>query len=858
MWRAFRFACASTDEGQALESGSSTTSRLYHVPSNALPYGRNLKAMRYLLLLLAAAGPAWTQCRVRDPGTGRSQLQVELALTKGRLVAVRKPNGGLELPQAARTPQFKESTEFTTGMLDDAAKAAITAQLLDWLDPVLTKMEPFYRYFLTDDQRALDDQSQFTEQTSVVRALTANSLDTVSAFSTWLQTVRPGVDFGQTAEQQLQHLPNLGLDTETPMLHADFSADSGAAIGCFNVDDLVDPSTLTTGANALVVQFLPDPPSRQSLLTKEEVVRWITSELKSTKGFWVQNEIQTHFLNLYADIGLQPAVFASPLQKRPRYIHILESARVRTIMFPLSFNLRSPPADPRGAGSTAPPDVNLAMEKIVYTILPTEEFRRFQTSQVIFPPPPREGASQMVGPTLSMSAVTGVSSDSDLPLLDLLILGDTQANLQPLGYTLSVSQDSSGDGASAEVNPFVDFVVTVQGQAPAPPGANTPAPPAPRARMAGTAEPGSGKTGALKSSNPAAITPPPMIQPTFGLQYRPGQGVRVLGAAQFVNLHLLSPNGSVSWQGGTDTTHPLGALNINDDYLFFDALGRRRLSFNAQANSDVVSKRQLAGQEVDQRTTGATAHTELDLFRDLRGYLLRWTAEAQYQVVSLERSGSNEGLGQKHLTTVDTGLLFGYASEASALPVRIQLEPHFKYDLGLANAEPVWRQFLLLGNWHQRLSDSQILSLEVAGRAISVSRGTPIFELPALGGADTVRGFRQDSALGHKLWSLQPEFWAPAPTTVTPKDDDKIRQFLRKNIRLAAFMDVGGIYDTTLPTFGGASLAAQKGIRIGPGAGLRFLRGSIALKLDWAYGLGGGPNGGGHGRFYIGVSKYGF
>ncbi len=719
-------------------------------------------------------------------------------------------------------------------------------------------MEPFYRYFLTDDQKALDDKGQFTEQAAVVRALTANSHDTVSAFSAWLQTVRPGVDFGQTAEQQVQHLPNLGLDTETPMLHADFSPDSGAAIGCFNVDDLVDPLTLTTGPNALVVQFLPDPPSRKTLLTKEDVVRWIASELKSTKGFWVQNEIQTHFLNLYADIGLQPAVFASPLQKRPRYIHILESARVRTIMFPLSFNPQFPPASPRSAGSTAPSDVNLAMEKIVYAILPNEEFRRFQTSQVIFPPRPRQGASQLVGPTLSISAVTGVSSDSELPLLDLLILGDAQANLQPLGYTLSVSEDSGGDGASAEVNPFVDFVITVQGQAPVPPGSNTPVPPAPGAKMAGAAEQGPGKTGAPKSSNPAAITPPPMIQPAFGLQYRPGQGVRVLGAAQLVNLHLLSPNASVSLQGGADTTHPLGTLSMNDDYLFFDALGRRRLSFNVQANSDVVSKRQLASQEVDQRTTGATAHTELDVFRDLRGYLLRWTAEAQYQVVSLERSGSSQGLGQNHLTTVDTGLLFGYASEASALPVRIQLEPHFKYDPGLAAAEPVWRQFLLLGNWHQRLSDSQILSLEVAGAATSASRHTPIFELPSLGGADTVRGFRQDSALGHKLWSLQPEFWAPVPSTVTPKDDDKVRRFLRKNIRLAAFMDVGGIYDMTLPAFGGASVAAQTGIRIGPGAGLRFLQGSVALKLDWAYGLGGGPDGGGHGRFYIGVSKYGF
>ena len=172
---------------------------------------------------------------------------------------------------------------------------------------------------------------------------------------------------------------------------------------------------------------------------------------------------------------------------------------------------------------------------------------------------------------------------------------------------------------------------------------------------------------------------------------------------------------------------------------------------------------------------------------------------------------------------------------------------------------PAWHEFQVLGSWHQRLSDSNILSLDVTGSMAATSRQTPIFLLPSLGGADTVRGFRQDAALGRKLWAVQTEFWAPVPTTVTPRDGDSVREFLRKNIRLAAFVDFGGIYDTSLPVFGGMAFPPlSAGLRAGPGVGLRFLQGPIALKLDWAYGLGGGPNGGGHGQFYIGVSKYGF
>ena len=83
---------------------------------------------------------------------------------------------------------------------------------------------------------------------------------------------------------------------------------------------------------------------------------------------------------------------------------------------------------------------------------------------------------------------------------------------------------------------------------------------------------------------------------------------------------------------------------------------------------------------------------------------------------------------------------------------------------------------------------------------------------------------------------------------------------MKKNVRLAGFFDIGGVSDTkvtSLPGLASANKASIQGLREGPGLGIRFIQGLIALKFDWAYGFGQGAFGSGHGRFYIGVSTNG-
>ena len=124
-----------------------------------------------------------------------------------------------------------------------------------------------------------------------------------------------------------------------------------------------------------------------------------------------------------------------------------------------------------------------------------------------------------------------------------------------------------------------------------------------------------------------------------------------------------------------------------------------------------------------------------------------------------------------------------------------------------------------------------------------------MFELPSLGGDRTVRGFQYDDALGRKLWSLQSELWTPLPGTLNASGGNAAVSFLKQNVRLAGFADVGGIGD--------AYRHSTPGLRKGVGGGIRFIQGLIALKVDWAYGFGQGAFGKGHGRFYIGVATNG-
>ncbi|HEV3199774.1 MAG TPA: BamA/TamA family outer membrane protein [Bryobacteraceae bacterium] len=606
------------------------------------------------------------------------------------------------------------------------------------------------------------------------------------------------------------------------------------------------------------------------LLHGGQVCDWVRAHYEDR--FWIAGEIKTHFDTLYSDLGLTPTVFVSQAGES-RAIHLAEAYRIGRIIFPAD------KSDPNTS-------------KLAYLLLNTPDFERFRDVSLhsLDPSSPIQGfilcLPELVGPNQHCDdrfLPVGDEQQSKLAYLDDLQFQQRQAEVQAVGYSLAPpinepSLDDSGPNARFRV-PAKDLLIqSVASSAGSTPSAGPASkPPAATGRTDLAKRASAGHEGhSVEAAKPGVSTEPSLARPKissvdpanvpaallsnteygFRVQYRPGQSVRVSALLQGANFHLGSSKGFLSGEVGGDGAHATGSGNVNLDYLWFAAL-RRRLSFQVTGSSDATAQRLLGGVMVDERRTGGNAYSEFDVFRNIGGFLFRLTAEPRHEMVVLSPASGNQA--KFYLTTIEPGALLQYSTTAALHPVVFQLAPRIKLGLGFAAAEPAYQVFTLDGGLHQRLSNDGLISLDLSGRFQQASDATPIFELPSLGGGDSLRGFRTDDALGRTLWSLQTEIWAPVPGSLHARPDQPVWSFLRQQIRLAADFDAGGVENTGLENTPAAnSLLAHPpapGWRWGPGIGIRFLRGTLALKLDWGYGFGDGALGRGHGRFYVGVSR---
>jgi hypothetical protein len=267
----------------------------------------------------------------------------------------------------------------------------------------------------------------------------------------------------------------------------------------------------------------------------------------------------------------------------------------------------------------------------------------------------------------------------------------------------------------------------------------------------------------------------------------------------------------------------------------------RRLSLQFSGGADSNPNRVMAGQEQDERRDGGSGRLEFEPFRDRRGSLLRFYAEGRRTTVALRE---NDALKTKqNLTTLDLGSLYLFQSREAEFPRRVRLEPVVRFGMPLGSTSPSYRRLTITGNIHQSLP--RRLAADISGTLKIASAGTPMFELPSFGGVDQVRGFRRDDALGRRLWSLQSEVWIPLPHTATDQDAG-LKTFLRDNVRLAPFVDVGGLY---------AATGSTPGLRSGYGLGLRVIYNVVILKVDYAYGVGPAATSGSRGKFYFSIGS---
>ncbi|HTD21423.1 MAG TPA: BamA/TamA family outer membrane protein [Terriglobales bacterium] len=697
-----------------------------------------------------------------------------------------------------------------------------------------------------------------------------------------------------------KRLEDFGLTMETPLFRPSTqgSCEAPANVAVLTFD--IDPPMESMNADKVDIGFdmgakALDHDGR--LLKEMDVRSWLHDNYE--KKFWVAKEIKQHFERLYQASGLSPTVIVALSTAKKKFFVVAESFRIGRIRLPASADGLSP--DPN-------------VYKIVYSLVDESRWRQFrkiyngnQNGLLI---KAGDGSYLLCLPQLDGKVCSdppaflpnGDEQQRSLEYLTTFWMADRGAALQSLGYGLGTQQEDlppvdNPEKRTSAVDLVVQKLATSTGAAtpqptptptPSPnpvvpvattPGeaqitepqstAEFPSPPAPPSVASSPEKPG--KNGRI---NPAGVellgaagqriaplpagAPNPQTQArskieyAVGVQYRSNQALRFLLNAQTIEKALGPSLLSASGQVGTDGAHPIGNGNINLDWLWFEKLGRR-LSLQGSGSSDATAKRLLGGQETDERRVGGNLHGELELRRDDRGFQWSIFAEPRRESVSLSRKDTT--VGKLNLNTIKLGSPFTYEDRIALHPMRIMLDSEVRTGSSGASSYVV---FTVDEGLHRRVSNDFLISVDLAGHFQAATLHTPITEVPSLGGSETLRGFRTDDALGRRLWSLQSEVWTPIPGTLD--GSDAIRDFLRRNVRLAAIFDFGAVSATDLknsPGLATTGLASRENILKSPGLGIRFIQGLVALKFDWAYGFGTGISGPGHGRFTISVSRNG-
>lgn len=627
------------------------------------------------------------------------------------------------------------------------------------------------------------------------------------------------------------------------------------------------------------------------LLTTRDVRVWLAENYDGR--FWIQKDIRDHFQNLYQDVGLSPTIIVSEAGRPRRSIRIQESTRIGRILIP---------------GSDASPDQDT--EKLLYVVLTATEFGAFNTTMLTDVKALSERIlciPQLHGSKCDDQNVPTASQYASLGYLNAWRLSEWQAGLQPLGFSVATvnepilpGQAIGDDAFPGPVDLEVQRVAKGSGQTldstPSEPSSEqssddpcnpkesdqnpkaskakcTSGPrPEPSAQAIPTAtsravEPSAAVASApkliLKPAKPTEVPSPP-VQHKYAVGaaviYRPNQPMRILGLFQLSQMKLPSVLGdtttAVLLKGGSDGTNPVGEGSLSADYVWFNHL-RKRFSVSFNYGTDAVSDRILEGESTNQRQTGPSASINLELIRYRDGWNLNSYVQPLSQRIGLTPQGSSQL--NAYVNELATGLILNYQSSVTFHPLALTFKPEVTW--GYTSGQSTFWKLSTNCNLHLRLINSLLVSLDMHGSYGFASVDTPVFTVPSLGGADSVRGLRQDAVLGRALWSLQNEVWVPAPGTLKTNNANGVQQFLRKSVRIALFYDVGDVQKTDVNPFPFAQSSGLAqfvpGVRQGTGIGLRFIQVPIALKLDWAYGFGQSASGANHGRVYLGAATSG-
>jgi Omp85 superfamily domain len=765
------------------------------------------------LLSFWQAGEAQTValCNPTQTRNG-SRLCVNLAFQNGKLVVDRNSS------------KLNASEIFTRSLSGGVDQAKTT--FFNQLDQKLADRQKPYQIALQGDERTRDAAGQLNDPlTTELKTFTGSFQTYLEKFTTWSSAAPNrksiGDVFGDSATTgEGLYAPLTTVSDDLALVFNDNSVDEGFDLASATFSfTVIDPVTNWNEVNIA----LPGADNDSRLKRIRKLLAPLTGQI------WNPGAIKAIINRYYRQLDLTPVITIDAVTNDPSAsglsITIVEASRIARIVLPAQ-------------GDTDAKTYKADNEKILYVLLADKDFRSFIKNPV--------PVSTVPGSSVSSSRLVvdyQINFNHKGPYLDASRMQVQQLLLAQIGFIASIqgAEGSSLVGLNVvlDVQKIADTPVT-------PEGAAKPAP--------STTNPGNVVTGHQQEADPTTDFEPRNKPETEkpakplkekknyiggGFEYRPGQGVRFFGLGQRSRLGFPFPNGNISATAGASGSG-IGTLNYFADYVLFNRL-HRRVSLQLSGGSDSDPNRALAGKEMDQRTTTGSARLEFEPFRDRGGSLLRFYLEGRQSLVTLSQTNSSST--RQHLTTLDVGGLFMFSSVEVEHPRRLRLEPMVRFGFDVARDSPRFTKIQVTGNFHQQLPAR--LALDFSGLVSTASRNTPLFELPSFGGSEVVRGFRRDDALGRRLWSLQNELWMPITNTDTEAEEG-LRTFLRDKVRLAAFVDVGGLY---LPS------SSKAGVRSGYGLGLRLIYNVLVLKVDYAYGVGVAATGGGHGKAYFSVGS---
>lgn len=802
-------------------------------------------------LASALASLAATVCLAQQGN--QSRLHIAVAVKNGRLTV------DTQKSHLQPSEMFKEKSRVYRDFISKGAskedaetklKPIIEKALFADLNNLLAMTSQIYWWLLSPDQQELDAQGKLKDPLLDLRNLT----DTFPSFKGKLKKAinARGEEFVGQQQKAFQGITDqlvsdpIALETKTALIpnsgdelfpNPPFDAEAGT------FDFLVaDPV-----ADADLEVVLKDAGCGAQLIAKQSD---IIEQLKPLDGgLWRSAEVRSLLEDFYSNLGYQATITLSEARDPKKRVEIEESPRIARIIFPCSESQLCKDAD--------------LLDQAVYLLFPDGAFRAFiKKGRPFVDIMGDSGTAEFKTVVINQLITNSKPGSCPEPYLNLFRLQTQQLQLAQIG--LAVAQSLNVD-RSAGGSTFVDLhvqktttsgaagdkapenvtksgapqadnqgLINAHQQAPEQQPGLTPIPQLPRDTTPATSEDNANRAAGAKAPGWK-----PVQRKNFvggGFEYRPGQGIRAF--ALYQRSQLFSAQDSFSAKvGGQGSV--LGSANYFVDYLFFGKL-HRRLSLQLTGSSDTETNRQFAGVKIDERRTGGSARIELELFRDLSGVQLRFFAEGQRKTVAL--TNPDETKDKVNLTTLDAGALYFHQTDESRHPRTVRLEPRFHFGLGASSSEPVFKVFSMRGNWHQKLAG--LHELDFTANAGVATNTTPLFEQPSLGGEESLRGFQRDDAVGQRVWSLQSEWWMAVPGI--KGNSESLGGYLRRSVRIAGFVDVGGAYKTSF---------SEPGVRAGPGLGARIIRFPVVIKIDWAYGLGQGVGGSGHGRFYFSLAS---